>query len=54
MHMDEAIRDSIITDSYGRLVISRSYSVDDGDGHYDEMSDDMEIKFCPFCGKKLE
>ena len=26
---------------------------DDGDGHYDDMTEDIEIDFCPFCGAKV-
>lgn len=27
--------------------------VDDGDGHYDDMTGSEEIFYCPFCGTKL-
>ena len=27
--------------------------INDGDGHFDDMTDEHEIFHCPFCGKKL-
>lgn len=31
---------------------SPSYA-DDGDGHFDDMTETEEISYCPFCGEKL-
>ena len=27
--------------------------VNDGGGHFDDMTDEIDINYCPFCGKKL-
>jgi len=28
--------------------------VNDGDGYFDDMTDEIEISYCPFCGKQLK
>ena len=35
-------------------IYGRPSGADDGDGYYYDMTDKIEIFYCPFCGKKLK
>lgn len=40
--------------SDSEILLVKTYQVDDGDGHYDTMTDNsINLTYCPFCGKKL-
>lgn len=50
----QAIQEGIIIDSPNCANISHHSEIDEGDGFIVDDSLSMEIKYCPFCGKKLE
>ena len=54
-NMQEAVRSNdIIKRDYEKYFIrGRIMVFDDGDGYFDEIENDMEIKYCPFCGKLI-
>lgn len=39
------------TNTYYIEIVDRV--VNDGDGYFDVMTDELELKYCPFCGKEF-
>lgn len=35
------------------FIRGRTRIFDDGDGYFDEDTDEIEIRYCPFCGKLI-
>jgi hypothetical protein len=52
--LKQAISDRFII-GYSKILSIRgpAHFVNDGDGHMDDMTDEKNISFCPFCGKKI-
>lgn len=51
--MKDAIEHELI-DLYGSVSIHWEHRVCDDDGNFSTISEDRNIAFCPFCGKKIE
>ena len=52
--MEDVIKEEDIGKIGGNYFIyAKPRFVNDGGGYYDDMTDSLEINYCPFCGKKI-